>query len=121
MSGCFANLKTINKKQFIWRPRPKTLLNDEELEEIRKKLPQLMKRFDKEDALQWKRIKASANAHKVAQLREFRTMMAERHQLFLEQQQKRISLGLVQEDADEGSQDIIEKVEELVSEKVEPV
>jgi hypothetical protein len=97
------------------------LLSDEQQEEIRKKLPQIMKRMDKEDALQKKIIEASNNADKVRQLRKFRTMMAERHRLFLEQQQRRVELGLIQSEMDEGSQEIIEKVEELVSEKVEAV
>lgn len=107
--------------QFIWRPRPKLLLTEEEQEEVRKKLTATMKRLEKEDAMLRKRKQASANAERVKQLKEFRDMMAERHRVFLEQQQRRIALGLVKAQTEEEAKDIVERVEELISEKVEPM
>ena len=115
----FANLDIF--KQFLWRPRPKSLLTDEETEEIRKKLPQTMKRFEKEDAMLRKRKQAVANAERVKQLSEFRGLIAERHKIFLEYQQKRIAAGIIPKVADDEVREIVERVEELVSEKVEIV
>ena len=80
-----------------------------------------MKRFEKEDAMMRKRRQASANAERVAQLKEFRAMMQERHNLFLEYQQRRIAAGYVHPETEQESQDIVERVEELVSEKVEQI
>jgi translation initiation factor 3 subunit B len=107
--------------QFLWRPRPKSQLTEEELEEVKKKLPSMMKRFEKEDAMMRKRRQASANAERVVQLKEFRTLMQERHRIFLENQQKRIAAGIIKPESEQESQDIVEKVEELISEKVDPL
>lgn len=63
---------------------------------------------------------AAANAQKVAQLSEFRSLMQERRKIFLEYQQKRVAVGFVKPNTDKESREIVERVEELVSEKVEP-
>jgi len=107
--------------QFFWRPRPKPLLSEEEMEEIRKKLPQTIKRFEKRDAMQQKIKTAAKNEKKVRLLREFRNMMSERHQIFVGYQRKRIAAGLVKPSDEKAFTEIVEKVEELVSEKVEAV
>jgi translation initiation factor 3 subunit B len=117
--------------QFLWRPRPPSLLSDTELEEIRKKLPQHIKRFEKEDALLKRRRQAAQDQKRIQQLEEFRSLMEENHRIFLEQMDKRRKLGIHWSTSDnnettspttgteEDVTEISEVVEEIISEKVE--
>jgi translation initiation factor 3 subunit B len=106
--------------QFLWRPRPKSLLSEDDFEELKKKLPSYSKTYEREDALIRKRRQASENAERLKQLVQFRDMMEERRIVFLEQKREREARGVWRQEDDE-LLEISEVVEELVSEKTEVV
>jgi len=51
--------------QFLWRPRPKSLLSEDDLEDLKKKLPTYSRKYEREDALIRKRRQASENAERI--------------------------------------------------------
>jgi translation initiation factor 3 subunit B len=51
-------------KQFIWRPRPKTLLSKEQQKQIRKNLKQYSQKFEEEDAAEDAADSAEQIAHR---------------------------------------------------------
>lgn len=107
--------------QFLWRPRAKLLLTEEEQEKVRKNLPNTMKRYEKEDAMLKKRKQASENAGRVKMLSEFRFCMRERHEEFVLAQQERIKRGYIQPSSKAEFEEIVETVDEIISEKIEEI
>lgn len=67
-----------------------------------------------------KRLKASANKDKIESLTVFRGLLARKAELAARQQAERVRLGLEAPAKAEAFEEILETVEELVSEKVEP-
>jgi len=85
--------------QFLWRPRPKSLLSDAALEDVRKRLAHFARQYDREDEMVLRREMAAENAERLSQLEEFRAMMRSLHAIYVEQQRRRRELGLYR-DAD---------------------
>lgn len=106
--------------QFLWRPRPKTLLDEEEVQKVERGLKSYMARFGKEDEVRRKRLEAAANKEKISALQEFRELCEERHKEFLVAQAERVRLGLASPD-DDDEYEVMDTTEEVfISEKVEP-
>jgi translation initiation factor 3 subunit B len=129
--------------QFLWRPRPALRLSDAELEDIRKKLPQHIKRFEKEDTLLKRRRQAAQDQKRVQELEEFRSMVEQHRAIVQEQMAKRRAMGIHwvvpvvwgeesgpgnapaagaaagKGGEEEEQMEIVETVEEIVSEKIE--
>jgi translation initiation factor 3 subunit B len=97
-------LRTMKDKfyQFLWRPRPPSLLSVQEEREIRKKLAEYSARYMEEDR-QTKELAATAHIReKEAKRRQFEEGEERRKRLYLEWQQERRSIrGCVSEDEDE--------------------
>lgn len=51
-------------KQFIWRPRPRSLLSKEQQRQIRKNLREYSRAFDEEDAAEESNVSAELVAHR---------------------------------------------------------
>ena len=51
-------------KQFLWRPRPPTLLTKEKQRQIRKNLKEYSRQFDEEDAAEESNVSAELIAHR---------------------------------------------------------
>ena len=51
-------------KQFLWRPRPRTILSREEQRKIRKNLREYSRAFDEEDAAEESNVSAELIAHR---------------------------------------------------------
>ena len=51
-------------KQFLWRPRPKTLLSKEQQKKIRKNLREYSRVFEEEDAAEESNVSAELIAHR---------------------------------------------------------
>lgn len=103
--------------QFLWRPRPPSLLSVEEEKTIRKKLPEYSARYLEEDR---KAAELAATAHlreKQAKRDEFDKGEQMRKKLYLEWQKERRELrGCVTDDEDE--YELVEETfEELISTK----
>ncbi len=106
--------------QFAWRPRPKTTLTDKDIKNLQRSISTFIERFSKEDGIRMKRLKASANKDKIESLTVFRELLARKAELAARQQAERVRLGLEAPAKAEAYEEILETVEELVSEKVEP-
>jgi len=108
--------------QFLWRPHPKPVLSEAEVEDVRKKLAQHARRFEREDAMLRRRRQAAADEERVRKLVDFRGLMADRRAVYLEQLERRRQLG-IRWGADVAAQgrfvETTEAVEDVVSEKVE--
>ena len=109
-------------KQWIWRPRPATLLTKEEQKQIRKNLREYSKTFDQEDADRG----ASADLAVVeARRRLLEEWLAWRKQTEEEVKNERLARGLPLDPVDglikrgEDGEDKVIEIEEIVEEIVE--
>ena len=111
-------------KQWLWRPRPPTLLSKEEQKQIRKNLREYSKVFDQEDADRGASADLAVVEHRRRLLDEW---LAWRAQIEEEVKQEREARGLpldpiedlIKRDDDEEDQVIEEIVEEIVEETEE--
>jgi translation initiation factor 3 subunit B len=111
-------------KQWLWRPRPPTLLTKEEQKQIRKNLREYSKVFDQEDADRGASADLAVVEHRRRLLDEW---LAWRAQIEEEVRQEREARGLpldpiedlIKRDDDEEDQVIEEIVEEIVEETEE--
>jgi translation initiation factor 3 subunit B len=111
-------------KQWLWRPRPPTLLTKEEQKQIRKNLREYSKVFDQEDADRGASADLAVVEHRRRLLDEW---LAWRAQIEEEVKQEREARGLpldpiedlIKRDDDEEDQVIEEIVEEIVEETEE--
>ncbi len=109
-------------KQFIWRPRPQTLLSKEEQAEIRKNLRNYSRVFDEQDLAK----KNTADKAVVeARRRLLQEWIAWRKSMIemLEDEGAEIELngGKVTVDQDEAAEEIEEIVEEIIDETEEVI
>jgi len=107
--------------QFLWRPRPKTVLDDDEVQKVMRGLKGYMNRYGREDEIRRKRLEASANTEKIEALSAFRELIEKRTKEAKGIDEERRRLGLIPAE-DDDEYDTIEELEEVfVSEKVEPL
>jgi translation initiation factor 3 subunit B len=110
--------------QFLWRPRPKTLLSDVEVEDLRKKLPSYARAYEREDMMIKKRHQAAENAERIKLLVEYRGLMAAsraRYEALRERRERLGNWGRKEVENNDKEEVIAETIEELVSEKREVV
>jgi translation initiation factor 3 subunit B len=113
-------------KQFIWRPRPPTMLSKEEQKQIRKNLRDYSKAFDEEDQFE---LDIANKSVVEARKRLFDEWRAWRSRVEKELREERKSLGLpedpnevAEKDLDGNEGTIIEEiVEEVIFEEEEIV
>ncbi len=114
-------------KQWLWRPRPPTLLSKEEQKQIRKNLREYSKVFDQEDAERGASADLAVVEHRRELLEEW---LAWREMIEEEVRAERRERGLPEDPAelifgakeDEGEGQVIEEiVEEIVEESEEIV
>jgi translation initiation factor 3 subunit B len=112
--------------QFLWRPRPPTLLSKEEQKTVRKNLREYSKGFEEEDLLEADAANAEVVETRKRQLQEWRAWRSEVEEDLVEE---RLEYGLPADPsevfapkAEEGEEQIIEEiVEEIISEDVEVI
>lgn len=112
-------------KQFLWRPRPPTMLSKDEQKNIRKKLREYSKIFDEEDHYE----EESANKELIdARRRQLDEWLAWREKVEKGLRQERRELGLLEDpaamfrSASDESDTIVEEVrEEVISEHEEEI
>lgn len=111
-------------KQFLWRPRPATLLSKDDQKRVRKNLREYSKVFDEEDAAEQSMADKDLVEARQRQLREWR---AWRERTREQVRAERAELGIpdpIQKRHDEvaGGEEVIEEaVEEILEEKEEIV
>jgi len=108
--------------QFIWRPRPPTLLSKEEEAEIEKNLKKYSESYKKEDELKKRELHDHKRAHKATLLDQFNAFVKQRHAEWVAQTDKRRAMrdGYVSDD--EENWDEVEKwVEVIIEEKHETI
>lgn len=88
--------------QFLWRPRPPTLLPKEEIARIEKNIKQISDTYKKEDEIKKKQLHDDKKAHKEALAKQFHAHLAQRHQEWVDQTAKRRELrgGYISDDED---------------------
>ena len=111
-------------KQFLWRPRPPTMLSKEEQKEIRKKLREYSKIFDEEDLYEAESANKEVIDKRKRQLDEW---LAWREKIEKQLREERAAIGLPEDPREEswvgGEGDtVIEEIrEEVISEHEEEV
>jgi translation initiation factor 3 subunit B len=113
-------------KQWLWRPRPPTLLSKEEQKAIRKNLREYSKVFDQEDADRGASADLAVVEHRRRLLDEWLAWRAAVVEDVLEEREARglpadPLEGILKENEDEEDQVIEEIVEEIVEESEEIV
>lgn len=107
-------------KQFLWRPRPPTMLSKDAQKQIRKNLREYSRQFDEEDELESESANKEVIEKRQRQLDEW---LAWREKVEKQLFSERRSLGLVEDPtkqfAVEGEAVVEEIVEEVVKEEEE--
>jgi len=105
--------------QFLWRPRPPSLLSPEKEKEIRKKLPEYSKRYEEEDRQAREFAETEHLREKQKKREEFEKGEELRKKMYREWQKERRELrGCVTDDEDE--YELVEETfEELINTKEE--
>ena len=105
--------------QFLWRPRPQTLLSEDKIKEIRKNLKKYADDFDAKDRLAHSKLSKEIIAKRQEQVREYRAILEKNQKIWQENLPKRLELrGLVQEEELEFEE---EEYEFLIKEEVLPL
>lgn len=98
-------------KQIVWRPRPKSLLSQEEQKKIRRKLKDFAKIYDEEDAAEENTVSAELVAHRQRLVSEWNAWRAKgRAAVAKERASKKL---------DKESDHQVEEIEELIEEIID--
>ncbi|KAK7206506.1 eukaryotic translation initiation factor 3 subunit B [Myxozyma melibiosi] len=104
-------------KQFLWRPRPPTLLSKEQMREVRKNLREYSKVFEQEDLAEESQASKELIAQRIRLLEEWR---AWRKAVVAELEAERGGVVPLAQRGSEKEDEVIERiVEDIVSEKEE--
>lgn len=106
-------------KQFLWRPRPKTLLSKEKQRQVRKNLKEYSRTFDEEDAAEESNVSAELIAQRKRLVDEWNAWRAKcRKELDEERRKKGRTAG-----ADEGAakEEILIEIEEIIEQTEEVI
>jgi translation initiation factor 3 subunit B len=98
-------------KQFIWRPRPRTLLTKEQQRQIRKNLREYSRAFDEEDAIEDAADSADLIAHRKRLVDEWN---AWRGRCSGESQDEQKGKGVSDKKGDEDREEIEVWIDEVV-------
>jgi translation initiation factor 3 subunit B len=113
-------------KQWLWRPRPPTLLSKEEQKQIRKNLREYSRIFDQQDIERGDRGKQEEVEHRRRLLEEW---LAWRANIEQDVREEREALGLpldpleglVKKEDEEGDDQVIEEIVEEIIEETEEI
>jgi translation initiation factor 3 subunit B len=113
-------------KQWLWRPRPPTMLSKEEQKQIRKNLREYSRIFDQQDVERGDRGKQEEVEHRRRLLEEWLAWRANIEQDVREERDARgLPLdpleGLIKSDAEEGDDQVIEEIVEEIIEETEEI
>lgn len=79
-------------KQFIWRPRPDSLLSEKEMKQIRKNLKEFSREFDVEDAADLTKSSREVVDKRKAQWKEWKDLEAKWAEIYASQYEARVKL-----------------------------
>ena len=113
-------------KQWLWRPRPPTLLSKEEQKQIRKNLREYSRIFDQQDIERGDRGKQEEVEHRRRLLEEW---LAWRANIELDVREEREARGLpldpleglIKSGSEEGDDQVIEEIVEEIIEETEEI
>ena len=110
-------------KQFVWRPRPRTLLSKEKQRAIRKNLKEYSRQFDEEDAAEESNVSAELIAHRKRLVDEWNAWRAKcRRELGEEKKGKQKGKGSqgpeteAKEEIAIELEEVLEEIEEVIEE-----
>lgn len=104
-------------KQFIWRPRPPTLLSKEKQKQIRKTLREYSRAFDEEDAAEESNVSAELIALRKRLVDEWNAWrLLRKKESGEERLQKQQGKEDVKEEIEVWIDEVIEQTEEIVTE-----
>ncbi|RXK42219.1 hypothetical protein M231_00577 [Tremella mesenterica] len=109
-------------KQFIWRPRPPSLLSEDQKHKVRKELKEHSRVFDEEDAAEENRGSAEMLASRLRSLAEWNAWYSKLHEKIKEGQKlfgkivKRKDVGEMEsEKVEEWVEELVDDTEEIVA------
>lgn len=109
-------------KQFVWRPRPPTLLAKEDIKRVRKQLREFSKQFDEDDAAEESNVSAELIAMRQRLVSEWNAWRAKRvRELAEERKREGKVVDTKKQQRDEQQEQIEEWVEEVLEETEEVV
>ncbi|KAI8818548.1 eukaryotic translation initiation factor eIF2A-domain-containing protein [Fimicolochytrium jonesii] len=109
-------------KQFLWRPRPPTLLSDEQQKKIKKNLKEYSKVFDEEDAAQSKAVSREVLERRIKLWTEWSEYRERVQKDYDAAHEARVQLCAYDPDAkDEGQSESVEEWVEDVIEETEEI
>jgi translation initiation factor 3 subunit B len=79
-------------KQFIWRPRPDSLLSEKEMKKIRKNLKDFSREFDVEDVADLTKASKEVSDKRKAQWKEWKELEAKWAEIYASQYEARLKL-----------------------------
>lgn len=108
--------------QFLWRPRPPTLISKEETARIETNIKQISEAYKKEDEIKKKQLHDDKRAHKEALSAQFRAFLHQRHDEWVAQAPKRRQMrGGYKSDDEEDWVEVERFEDEIIDEKVEVI
>lgn len=109
-------------KQFLWRPRPRTLLTKEQQRQIRRNLKEYSRQFDEEDAAEESNVSAELIAHRKRLVDEWNAWRIRAKEELAEERRKggkgEVKAEKPQEEEKEEIQVWIDEVIEQIEEEV---
>ncbi|EIW86614.1 translation initiation factor eIF-3b [Coniophora puteana RWD-64-598 SS2] len=108
-------------KQFIWRPRPRTLLNKEQQKQIRRNLREYSRAFDEEDAAEESNISAELIAHRKRLVDEWNAWRARCRKDISDEKRSRGIRNDGREHGDEEKEEIEEWIDEVIEQTEEVI
>lgn len=97
-------------KQFIWRPRPASLLSKEQKRAVRRNLKEYSRQFDEEDAAEESNVSAELVAHRKRLVDEWNAWRTNRKKEFGVKDRKRDE---IKEEIEVWVDEVIEQIEEI--------
>jgi translation initiation factor 3 subunit B len=104
-----------NFKQLLWRPRPKSLLSDDDKKTIKKNLRDYSKTFEAEDALAQTSVSKELLAHRRRLIDEWNAWR-KRVEKDLTEERERAGVSVISRKDDDNVEIIEEWIEEVVDE-----
>jgi translation initiation factor 3 subunit B len=104
-------------KQFIWRPRPRTLISKDQQRQIRKTLREYGRQFDEEDQAEASTASAELTAHRKRLVDEWNAWRLQCKEELSRDRRGRIAQAEKKEEKEEIEvwvEEVIEQVEEVV-------
>lgn len=106
-------------KQFVWRPRPRSLLTKEQLRTIRKNLREYSRQFEEEDAAQESNVSAELIQARKRVLTEWNAWRARVRKELATEPSRRKSIS--NRPREEEQEEAVELIDELIEETVEVI